>query len=113
MESIISHAIKNVKQEPHKASDAVGEIQIKADPESSTLSPGLSWDDDVYEDAGDVDFDQSVQEVYLSRIPKFLWKTWSHMDDDQEICIGTIRVEAQAGVVRRVRLCERPIVNYR
>ena len=113
MESNASHGIKNVKQEQCKALNLVGGIHVKVDPESNTLSPELSWEDDVYEDAGDVDFDQSAQEVYLSRIPKFLWKTWSQMDDDQEICIGTIRVEAQAGVVKRVRLFESPRVNNR
>ena len=79
-----------------------GVIRGRVDPDS-ILSPEFSHDDDVYEDAGDVEFDHSSQEMYLSRIPKFLWKTWSQMDDEQDICIGKIRVEAQSGVVKRVR----------
>ena len=56
-------------------------------------SPTAQFDADIYEDAGDLDFRGASQSIYLTRIPKFLWKTWSKIDDDQEIHLGTVRVE--------------------
>ena len=108
-----SHDGTILKQEPYISLKSDGESHVKADPELSLVSPGLSWEDDVYEDAGDVDFDQSIQDVYLLRIPKYLWKTWSQMDDDQEIHVGTVRAETQSGVIKRVRSLGPHRVNVR
>ena len=64
-------------------------------PESGSLgaSPAAHTDDDVYEDAGDLEFAGADQSFYLTRVPKFLWERWSQLDDNQEITIGTVRVE--------------------
>jgi transcription initiation factor TFIIF subunit beta len=57
-------------------------------------SPSLLDDDDVYEDAGDLEFfdpSSSQKNLYLARLPTKLWEAWSKLDDDAEIQIGTIR----------------------
>lgn len=68
------------------------DVKIKPDPESLGSPSGLS-DEDIYEEAGDLEFntDPSYQKLYLARVPKYLWEAWSKLDDDAEIQIGTIR----------------------
>lgn len=50
-------------------------------------------DDDIYEDAGDLDFSSAARGLYLTRIPTYLWESWSQLDENEEIRLGTIRVE--------------------
>lgn len=76
--------------------------RIKVEPPSNAASPADHSDEDIYEDAGDLDFSHAVQGLYLSRIPKYLWDSWSKLGDDEEIEIGTIRVEGNLDDVRRV-----------
>lgn len=78
------------------------EPKIKPDPESVGNSPAAQ-DDDIYEDTGDLDFSGANPALYLTRIPKFLWEQWSNLDDNQEIQIGTLRVEGSLNDVKRVR----------
>ncbi|KAL8842727.1 MAG: hypothetical protein Q9170_000383 [Blastenia crenularia] len=78
--------------------------RIKVEPPSPAASPAVQSDEDIYEDAGDLDFSQAVQGLYLSRIPKYLWEAWSKLDDDQEIHLGTIRVEGDLNDVKRMSL---------
>ena len=80
---------------------------FKSDPDSkifnapdapAKIEPGLmdipiAEDEDIYEDAGDLDFAEASRALCLTRIPKYLWEHWSKLDDDQEIKLGTIRVE--------------------
>ena len=61
-------------------------------------------DDDIYEDTGDLEFELSSHSVYLSRLPKFLWKAWAQMKDGEELSLGTMRVESESGRVQRARL---------
>ena len=75
---------------------------IKAEPGSTGASPA-GLDDDIYEDAGDLDFTQADQAVYLTRLPKWLWDAWSKLDDDAEVQIGMVRVEGSPGDTKRVR----------
>ena len=77
------------------------EPQVKSEPDSIGASP-TAHDDDVYEDAGDLDFSGSEPGLYLTRIPKFLWDRWSKLDDNQEIHIGTLRVEGSLSDIKRV-----------
>ena len=77
------------------------EPQIKPDPDSLGGSPAAQ-DEDVYEDAGDLDFSGTEPGLYLTRIPKFLWERWSKLDDNQEVQIGTLRVEGNLGDIKRV-----------
>jgi transcription initiation factor TFIIF subunit beta len=73
--------------------------QIKADPETAGESPMPFADDDIYEDAGDLEFngDPKYQALYLARVPKYIWENWSKLDDDEEIELGTIRVTDEKG----------------
>lgn len=66
---------------------------IKPDPDAPGASPGVFEEDDIYEDAGDLEFntDTKFQKLYLARIPKHVWDAWDKLDDDAEIQIGTIR----------------------
>jgi transcription initiation factor TFIIF subunit beta len=75
---------------------------IKDEAPDATPSPYME-EDDVYEDAGDLDFSQSQQEFWLSRVPKSLWELWASMPEDGEIEIGTIRVEGDSSDPKRVR----------
>ncbi|KAG9245961.1 putative transcription initiation factor IIF subunit beta [Calycina marina] len=64
---------------------------IKPDPEFKL--EGSLDDQDIYEDTGDLEFntDPKFQSVYIAKIPRYVWKAWSQLDDDAEICIGTVR----------------------
>lgn len=79
---------------------------IKPDPDTKEALSGALSDEDIYEDAGDLDFSQAGQNVWLTRIPTDLWKHWSQLDDDEEIQIGTVRVEGEAHDIKRVRISE-------
>jgi len=69
------------------------EAFIKPDPETLGASPTTFTDEDIYEDAGDLDFNTNpdYRNLYLARVPKYVWEAWSELDDDAEIQIGTIR----------------------
>jgi len=84
--------------------ESVPSPQIKPDPEGGP-SPYVD-DDDVYEeDAGDLDFSQAQQQLWLSHIPRPLWETWSSLGEDEEIEIGTIRMEGPDTSAGRVGTC--------
>ena len=76
--------------------------QVKPDPESIDASPAAHTDDDLYEDAGDLEFAGADQGLYLTRVPKFLWERWSQLDDNQEVTVGKVRVEGGLENVKRV-----------
>jgi len=67
---------------------------IKPDPEAPGASPAALSEEDIYEDAGDLEFnsDSVFQSLYLARVPKYVWEAWSKLDDDAEIQIGTLRM---------------------
>ncbi|KAI0478830.1 transcription initiation factor IIF, beta subunit-domain-containing protein [Xylariaceae sp. FL0804] len=80
------------------------EPNIKPDPEDVGPSPAPMSEDDIYEDAGDLEFaDLNPQtnaadaSVYLTHIPKYLYDAWAHLDDDAEIKIGTVRQWSETG----------------
>jgi transcription initiation factor TFIIF subunit beta len=66
-------------------------LGIKPDPDAKGASP--KFEEDVYEDAGDLEFnpDPAAQNMYMAKVPKYLWEQWATLDDDAEIRIGTIR----------------------
>ncbi|KAF4627931.1 hypothetical protein G7Y89_g10222 [Cudoniella acicularis] len=63
---------------------------IKPDPETVGASPAALSEEDIYEDAGDLEFntDPKFQKLYLARVPKYVWEAWSQLDDDAEIQIA-------------------------
>ncbi|KAL4803015.1 transcription initiation factor IIF, beta subunit-domain-containing protein [Aspergillus unguis] len=77
---------------------------IKSDPDNKDTVLADIDDEDLYEDAGDLDFTDANQNVWLSRIPRSLWEHWSKLDDDEEIQIGTVRVEGDVNNPKRVSL---------
>lgn len=94
-------------------SASLGEgARIKVEPPSTAASPAEHSDEDIYEDAGDLDFSHTVQGLYLSRIPKYLWEAWSKIGDDEEIQLGTIRVEGGLDDIKRVFKPESSIGNF-
>lgn len=54
-------------------------------------------DDDLYEDAGDLDMLQGETGVWLVKMPKWVMERWHEIDDDEEIQIGTVKVAQTAG----------------
>ena len=96
-------SLQGVKAEPGQHAINGQEPLIKQDPDSVRVSPAVQSEEDIYEDAGDLEFAGAAQGLYLTRVPKFLWESWSKLDDDQEIQIGTIRVEGSPGDMKRVQ----------
>lgn len=86
-----------VKQEPY-----IKQEYIKQDPDSKDTVLADIDEEDLYEDAGDLDFTSAGQSVWLSRLPRQLWEHWAHLDDDEEIEIGTMRVEGTPDDIKRV-----------
>lgn len=70
---------------------------IKPDPD--TKSPKPAEEEDLYEDAGDLEFykkaNNSFETLYLARVPRYMWDAWvkltEKLGDDDEIQIGTLR----------------------
>ncbi|KAJ5591896.1 uncharacterized protein N7459_002265 [Penicillium hispanicum] len=77
-------------------------MYIKPDPDSKDAVLADLEDEDIYEDAGDLDFSAAGQDVWISRLPRQLWENWAQIDDDEEIEIGTIRVEGEWNDLKRV-----------
>lgn len=75
---------------------------LKPELGENTPSPYMDEDDVYEEDAGDLDFSRAQQQLWLSHIPRSLWETWSSLGDDEEIEIGTIRVEGAETEPQRV-----------
>jgi transcription initiation factor TFIIF subunit beta len=71
------------------------DVSIKNEQEDVDMpSPaGYVDDEDGDEDAGDLDFAQAAQTLWLSHIPRSLWEDLAKLQDDDEIDLGTIRVE--------------------
>ncbi|KAJ5367098.1 Transcription initiation factor IIF beta subunit [Penicillium brevicompactum] len=98
----------HVKQDPDRP--YVKQEYIKQDPDNKETALADIDEEDLYEDAGDLDFTSANQSVWLSRLPKQLWEHWAHLNDDDEIEIGTMRVEGPPEDIKRVslRLHDRP-----
>ena len=74
--------------------------QIKPDPEAEAQASPTPMDEDIYEDAGDLDmYDKttgtSFENMYLARVPRYMWEAWlkltERLGDDDEVQIGTLR----------------------
>ena len=82
----------------------VSSPQIKMEMGDNETSSYMDEDDVYEEDAGDLDFSQAQQQLWFSHVPRSLWETWSSLKDDEEIEIGTIRVEGSNAEPSRVIL---------
>lgn len=102
--------VPQVKQEPDSQTPYIKpDPYIKQDPDSKDTVLADIDDEDLYEDAGDLDFSAANQSVWLSRLPRSLWEHWAHLsnsagDDDEEIQIGTMRIEGTQNDLKRVCL---------
>ncbi|PYH97828.1 transcription initiation factor iif, beta subunit [Aspergillus ellipticus CBS 707.79] len=101
--------VPQIKQDPDSQSPYIKpDPYIKADPDSKEAVLADIDDEDLYEDAGDLDFSAAAQSVWLSRIPRSLWEHWSNLsnggDDDEEVQIGTMRIESKPNDIKRVSL---------
>lgn len=99
--------LPQVKQDPDASTP-----YIKPDPDSKDAILADIDDEDLYEDAGDLDFTNAAQSLWLSRIPRSLWEHWSNLDnldDDEEIQVGTVRIEGDSKDIKRVGICFGPI----
>ena len=93
-----------VKLEPAQSTTNGQDLQIKPDPDAFVASPGPQIEEDIFEDAGDLDFSGAEQGLFLAKVPKFLYERWSNLTNDEEIHIGTVRVEGALDDIKRVRL---------
>ncbi|KAL1651352.1 hypothetical protein SLS58_000692 [Diplodia intermedia] len=87
--------------------------QIKPDPDiKSPSGPGFADVDDMYEDTGELNIptDFGDRQVWLTRVPKWLWEVLSKAEDDDEIEIGRI-LEWQEGNDTKRKLQLRQTVN--
>lgn len=95
MATLQGSAVPRVKLEPP-------DQNIKPEPADDSPSSYVEEDDDIYEDTGDLDFSQAQQPLWLSHIPRTLWEALSKLQDDDEMEIGTIRVEGPESNPSRV-----------
>lgn len=81
------------------------DISVKHEQEDVDMpSPAYADDDpDGFEDAGDLDFSQVNQQLWLSHIPRSLWEALSKLQDNDEIDLGSVRVEGPEENPTRVR----------
>lgn len=61
-------------------------------------------DADLVEEEEDLDFSRAQQPLWLSKLPKYLWETLAKISDNDEIELGTIRVEGTLENPTRVSL---------
>ncbi|KAI0161700.1 transcription initiation factor iif [Hypoxylon sp. FL1284] len=67
---------------------------VKAENDDVGASPMSISEDGYYMDAGDLEFynpSDATNDVFLTHVPKYLYDSWAHLDDDAEIRIGTVR----------------------
>jgi transcription initiation factor TFIIF subunit beta len=94
---------------PRVKLESVPDANIKPEPMEDTPSPYVDEDEEMYdEDNADLDFSQAQQQLWLSHIPKTLWEVLSKLQDDDEIEIGTIRVEGSETNPSRVSMLLKP-----
>lgn len=104
MTSVYGADAPSIKVESAQHAANGHDIRIKSDPDNPGALPGPQLEEDIYEDAGDLDFAGAEQGFYLTKLPKFLWDSLSKFDGKQEIQIGTIRVEGDMEDIKRVGL---------
>ena len=76
--------------------------EIKSEPDPDLGGSVAHMDEDLYEDAGDLDLNGASQATYLARVPKYFWKYLTPESGGQDGKLGTIRVEGDLDKPQRV-----------
>ncbi|KAF7533377.1 hypothetical protein G7054_g7128 [Neopestalotiopsis clavispora] len=70
---------------------------MEMDTDDVKPSPGGFVDDELYEDAGDLEFYDATQPLdpqgnaFLAHLPKYLYDQWAELGDDEELVVGKVR----------------------
>ncbi|KAI0139757.1 putative transcription initiation factor IIF subunit beta [Pestalotiopsis sp. NC0098] len=70
---------------------------IKPDPDDVKPSPGGFEDDELYEDAGDLEFYDATQphdpqgNAFLAHLPTYLYDQWAQLGEEEELVVGKVR----------------------
>lgn len=76
---------------------------IKPEPNDSPSPYMDEMDEDGYEDAGDLDFNNAQRQLWLNSLPRSLLETLAQeMGDAEEIEVGTVRIEGSESDPTRV-----------
>lgn len=103
---VFSYKMANAQVPQIKVDSGTMDDHIKME-DVDSASPSAASDtymDDADLDDPELDFKQAYQNIWLSKLPKHLWETLAKIDDNDEIEIGTIRVEGSLDRPERVSL---------
>lgn len=74
--------------------------EVKTEPEAEGSASPTPMDEDLYEDAGDLEMygkapGNPFETIYLARVPRYMWEAWikltEKLGDDDEVQLGTLR----------------------
>ncbi|KAF8537233.1 transcription initiation factor IIF, beta subunit [Trichophaea hybrida] len=82
--------INSIKHEPNTLSS------------ESIVDSSFPDDEEFYEDSGDLDLSNGDRAVWLVKLPQFLAERWNAIDEDEEITLGTVKVDRNASEQKQV-----------
>ena len=111
-------ATPHVQAEPSVKLEAAGikqeqglsSSEMKVEP-GFKAEPGYADDDELYEDAGDLDVSNGDRAVWLVKLPQFLAERWKDIDEDEEIVLGTVKVDRNAPDQKTVCMPQRGVLE--
>ncbi|KAA8913310.1 transcription initiation factor IIF, beta subunit-domain-containing protein [Sphaerosporella brunnea] len=86
-------AAPNVKVEPGEKMEPGTKSEPGLTPPEINQEMGYADDDELYEDAGDLDLTHGDRAVWLVKLPQFLAERWKDIDEDEEITLGVVKVD--------------------
>ncbi|KAK8140468.1 hypothetical protein PG984_000534 [Apiospora sp. TS-2023a] len=94
------------------ASSVKHEPGVKPEPEDASASPAVMSDDELYEDAGDLEFYDTTSptdpsaNLFLTHVPKYLYDQWAQLKEDEEVEVGKVRrwIETDKNGQKRERM---------
>ena len=78
-----------------KQESGLSPSEIKTEPGFKT-ELGHAGNDELYEDAGDLDLSNGDRAVWLVKLPQFLAERWNDINEDEEIVLGAVKVDRNA-----------------